>query len=258
MIMFQMLDYRFIYFRYREGSFRAFTISKILRISLFVFFFTMPAKELHVFGDSHSAACFSNVAQHLTFKYPKVRYYNTLLELPVNLNWLGPVTMHRIGRDGLNLKNYNIKHDDIVLFVFGEIDVRCHILKQVDTKKRALKEVVKTLVDFYVNSIVTNRSFYPKATYVVLGVIPTRDNDDQYNNVKFPFWGTTSQRIEAQKYLNYYLQSICKANNILFCPFPSDFYSSQGYLKKEMRDHNVHIHADYRLIVQRALKTMLT
>jgi hypothetical protein len=71
--------------------------------------------NIHVFGDSHVSE-FSNIPGCL-------------------LHYVGPITMHRIGRDGLNfldMTSYGVQENEVAIFVFGEIDCRCHIGKQRD------------------------------------------------------------------------------------------------------------------------------
>jgi hypothetical protein len=48
---------------------------------------------------------------------------------------LGPVTMRAVSKDGRNnisLKELGIVDGDSVIWCFGEIDVRCHIIRQRD------------------------------------------------------------------------------------------------------------------------------
>ena len=58
---------------------------------------------------------------------------------------MGHVTMHRIGRDSLsyfNIKDYSVQENVYVVFVFGEIDVRCHIGRIADQKFLKLDDVI--------------------------------------------------------------------------------------------------------------------
>ena len=122
---------------------------------------------IHIFGDSHSSI----------YKYlPEITVHN-----------VGPVTMHRVGRDGVRsatrrcgpqtkvgqerelalgvqlcaasdrngsaFQKHGIKNGDFVVFVFGEIDVRNHIGKQIDSLNRNEDEVLKTLAVNYLQKI---------------------------------------------------------------------------------------------------------
>ena len=120
--------------------------------------------SIHIFGDSHS------------------RIYSSpyLSNYICNVYYTGPITMHRIGRDKPTLQQlkemsksyYNeylpkakkeyqhmryptsdeVRQNDIVIFVFGEIDIRNHYAKQIE-KGRNPKEVDEGLVNTYIETV---------------------------------------------------------------------------------------------------------
>jgi hypothetical protein len=82
---------------------------------------------LHVFGDSQAKCLFDGVPG-------------------CKLNWLGPVTMYRVGRD----KAWFLKEPDIAggawaVLVFGGIDVRCHIGRIAEETGSPRRAVVASL-----------------------------------------------------------------------------------------------------------------
>lgn len=100
---------------------------------------------IHVIGDSHSSE-FSGIKDCF-------------------IHHIGPRTMYRVGRNGLkilNFKDYNVSENDLVILTFGEIDVRCHIGKQVDFHGRELDEVLSTLVSNYLNTVLENMAIIKK------------------------------------------------------------------------------------------------
>ena len=63
---------------------------------------------IHTIGDSHSYEGWSGIVH----------------------NHLGPLLCYTFGKEKLNrcdIRNFNIKDGDTVVFCLGEIDCRCHI-----------------------------------------------------------------------------------------------------------------------------------
>jgi hypothetical protein len=85
--------------------------------------------RIFTFGDSHAI-----------FSYVGVRN--------AQLVWRGPVTMHRAARDGLTSllpPQVKLKHDDLLILSFGEIDARVHIPKQATRNGTSLIEEADAL-----------------------------------------------------------------------------------------------------------------
>src|SRR5579872_2784969 len=100
---------------------------------IFLFSIEMHANEpIYVYGNSHAAS---------------------FAEIPgCIIKWTGPTTMHRIGRDGLSfldLRMKEIEEGATIVFVYGEIDVRCHIGKQRDLFGRKQDEIIDSLARNY-------------------------------------------------------------------------------------------------------------
>ena len=109
------------------------------------------------------------------------------------IHHLGPITMHRVGRDRsklFHLTDFGIKDGDAVVFVFGEIDARCHIGKQRDLFKRDLREIIQTLVKSYLGAIAQHCADF-HIVKIVYSVIPATDGKE---NPDYPFWGSLEER----------------------------------------------------------------
>jgi hypothetical protein len=68
--------------------------------------------SIHTVGDSHSYYGWSGIIHH----------------------HLGAVLCYSFGKEKLNkcdIRNFDIKDGDTVIFCFGEIDCRCHIHKHI-------------------------------------------------------------------------------------------------------------------------------
>lgn len=173
------------------------------------------------------------------------------------INHLGPITMHRVGRDGLRIVDLHamgVREETVVVYVFGEIDVRCHIGKQRDVKGRDLDEVIQTLVENYLRTISQNRSRYQNQVPIVCSVTPPTDVT---YNPEFPYWGTLSDRIEITQKLNEELRHMCKAYGVLFLDIYSHYADSQGSLHSALSDGNVHIDAQHNGFIRDSLRFAL-
>lgn len=185
----------------------------------------MNGARVHVFGDSHARAAFDNTE-------------------PCTVHYMGPTTMHRIGRDGLSFLNrseYGVKEGDTVIFVLGEIDVRCHIAKQ-HALGRLVDEIIDTLARNYLSTILENKNLYKKIHCVIFAVVPP--TNIAYNP-DYPYCGSLGERIEYTQMLNKKLHELCRAYRFHVIDVYKDFATPAGSLNPNLGDGNVHI-ADRR------------
>jgi hypothetical protein len=223
--------------------------------------------NIHVFGDSHC------------------RLYSSpyLSNYICNVYYVGPITMHRIGRDNLTIdklkdiskehyknylptakpeykhmsypKNDVINNDDLVIYVFGEIDIRNHYFKQIEKSRNSI-EILNTLVNNYINTILLNREKY-NVKYGVQSVTPPVDEKNLKESLKeYPIYGDINTRIFATNEINKLLKQSCEKNNILFIdlakyyqndnsiyPLKNICNKSQIFeLDSRIKDDNVHVH----------------
>lgn len=214
--------------------------------------FLVSFPRVHVFGDSHAHFCFSDHGQ-ADYSFA----YSDIIHMPFSIHWLGPKTMHNVGKNGLNalnLKNYNIAENDVAVFAFGEIDVRCHVGKQRDHNKRDVNEILDALVVGYFNTINQNKGFYQKIYCVVMEVVPPTDGA---YSPEYPFYGSLEDRASITLQLNKKLQEVCLQNDVIFLKV-QDFYArSDGTLDPALSDGNVHVNMNYNYLVKRRLVDLL-
>ena len=89
--------------------------------------------SIHTIGDSHSGNGWSGIIQH----------------------HLGPVLCYSFGKEKLNrcdIRNFNIKDGDTIVFCLGEIDCRCHIHKHI-TETTRYQDIINNIVDNYFEAI---------------------------------------------------------------------------------------------------------
>ncbi len=165
--------------------------------------------------------------------------------------WLGPLLMHRVGRDSLDLSKYQLGKETIVIYVFGEIDVRCHIGKQRDLKMRDEKEVIETLAQKFIEAVLKN----PYQSIVYNVIPPTLDGG---GNPDYPAWGSLSDRVRLTKQLNEELKRLCNQNQIYFLDVYEAYSREDGSLRIELSDGNVHIDPRFNEPLYRQLQGQRT
>lgn len=224
--------------------------------------------NIHVFGDSHS------------------RLYSSpyLSNYICNVYYVGPITMYRVGRDNLTVdklkelskENYKVylpkakpeyKHmkypendiinnNDLIIYVFGEIDIRNHYVKQIE-KLREPDEILHSLVDNYINTILLNKEKY-NVKYGIQSVTPPVDEKNLLAESlkEYPIYGNIDIRINATNEINKLLKQKCEENNILFIDI-STYYQNDNSLypvknicnksklfelDSRIKDNNVNVH----------------
>lgn len=214
----------------------------IFYVAIFHFFsFSISATDdlpkIHIIGDSHSFE------------------FNLIPGCIVH--WVGPITMHRIGRDGLfslNVSHFNIQEGEVVIFAFGEIDVRCHIGKQRDLKLRSIEEIINNLANNYLYRILELKSCYKNLTCIVYSVTPPTN---AHFSELYPYYGDLEDRVNITKLLNTKLAEMCHFQNLLFLDVYEDYANSDGTLNFLLSDGNVHINSYQYIAIQQKINAIL-
>lgn len=219
--------------------------------------FALTKNIIHVFGDSHASFCFSNQKILQEFERSSFRHTheNKTYEIPFIIHWLGPRTMHRIGRDGLsgfNIFHYGVTEEDIAVFIFGEIDVRVHIGKQKDHMKRDLDEVIKTLTSNYIHTIIDNKNLFNNVTFIIMSVMPPAPNHVS-DSKEYPVYGDVQDRVLIAKKINTQLEALAFKNGFLFLDIYPLYADAQGILREELSDGGVHAAMNSNSLVKNAL-----
>jgi hypothetical protein len=214
---------------------------------------------IHVFGDSHS------------------RIYGSwyLRDFHCQVYYAGPLTMHRIGRDEYSLQqlhglarkfmraylptrkpayaflqepaeSLHISPGDYVVLVFGEIDVRAHILRQRDEKMRQLKDIIDDLVRRYANAVTEMMRANPGVSFAVQGIVPPTDEDNLQEPLKdFPMYGSVDERVQVTVALNARMKAECARIGASFIDVFPYYADDAGELELDLKDANVHIAVDH-------------
>jgi hypothetical protein len=148
--------------------------------------------------------------------------------------------MHRIGRDGLIPKHRAI-HDSkeaTFVFVYGEVDCRAHIKRQVEAGRPA-EDVCTGLVNAYMKTIRTCIMNYK--SIIIVGVPPPADEADHTHGHVLPFIGTIEERVDYTRMMNALLETACAQNGYQFlAPFQT-YTRADGCLEYSLSDGCIHI-----------------
>lgn len=187
--------------------------------------------NIHTFGDSHA----SDKRSH---------WGNINIEdVEIKCNHLGGklmFTFGRLGLDLLNIKDYAVEEDDVVIFCFGEIDCRNHVHKHI-TKEKSFENVIEEIVHSYFNAIRENVSQYNNLKTCVYNVVPPHRYRDEPKGHPFPFLGTDIERRKYYLYMNKLLRELCIENNYFYFDIYDESCDEEGFIKDEFTDGNVHL-----------------
>ena len=200
--------------------------------------------QVHVFGDSHADFSFrgyEGLVSHITIS----------------------VTCFRVGRDGkgiLNFQTAGVKDNDTIIVLFGEVDCRCHIKRQL-LAGREYKEVLDELVTAYGRSISLNVDEFSKLRVIVSCIPPPTARAD-FENIygpithEFPFVGSDAERAMFTRDMNDLLKVHCRTKNYDFL----DFYDDYTRVEDGMLDHtksDTQVHIKDNAMVHQRLRTLL-
>ncbi|MBC7282930.1 hypothetical protein [Hoeflea sp.] len=174
--------------------------------------------RIAVFGDSHAEALFA--------AYPSIDIY-----------WVGPVTMHRIGRDGIEsllvprwgfsrIAKHGLREYDHVLLSFGEIDCRVHVPGIAEKNSVPTHQVMEDLAERYVAAI--QKYFGRSGIPVVLCVPPVT-----------PYADTVEQK-DLRDRFNASLAGKCSEHEIAFLDYRESASLVDRCLAEGSHDGNVH------------------
>jgi|TARA_B110000285_G_C14940039_1_gene521570 hypothetical protein len=186
---------------------------------------------IHTVGDSHADG------YHSHWGYIKIPNVNIIT------HHIGGKLMYSFGQHGLNLcniKNYDVKNNDIVIFCFGEIDCRNHVHKHISGFK-SYENIIDSLVESYFKSIKCNMEQYKSLKICVYNVIPPTKSFYCDKSHPFPFLGSDEERKMYYRYMNKKLEELCKLYGYFFFDIYTASSDNEGFLNKKYSDGNVHL-----------------
>jgi len=179
--------------------------------------------SIHTIGDSHSSFGWSGIIHQS----------------------LGPLLCYTFGTKKLNIcdiRNFNIKDGDTIIFCLGEIDCRCHIHKHI-TDTTTYQDIINEIVDNYFDAIHLNVSVaqIKLKNICVYNVVPPVQIYNTWENKDYPFLGTDKERKEYVLYFNKKIKEKCIEKKYIFFDIYNNYIDNNGFLRKDLSDGNVHI-----------------
>jgi hypothetical protein len=178
---------------------------------------------IHTVGDSHAGNGWTKIINH----------------------HLGPVLCYSFGKEKLNrcdIRNFNMKDNDTIIFCLGEIDCRCHIHKHINetnTYEIIINEIVNNYFEAIKLNIVTSNLKFKNIC--VYNVVPPIQKYNTRENSEYPYLGTDEERKKYVLFFNKKLKEKCIENNYIFFDVYDKYIDGNGFLRKDLSDHNVHI-----------------
>ncbi len=177
-----------------------------------------------ILGDSH-VNFFSG---HEQLSYTPIGYgmywCKTINELPITALHIGSGLAYNTCKYGTTSRfrertefmlDNHIKPGSHLLVTLGEVDCRAHVLKQADLQKRDYHEIVDDITNNYIEFLkyIKNRGFIVGCW----GPVASQSDDVKISpEDNYPRYGSEVQRNKVTEYFNRRMESLCKAEDILF------------------------------------------
>ena len=192
-------------------------------------------KMIYIYGGSHAEYSFRN----LELSHTNLREYG--------------ITMHRIGRDNIIVnfnKNEVLQNNNILIFVYGETDCRCHIQRQINLGNDEDTVIEKLVTNYFTtlkNNVIKDNLYNFKV--IIVGVIPPVKQCEHDasrgplpDKFPFPFVGSDEDRVRFTNKVNKLLEELSNNNGyIYFNPYAKHYTRPCGTLKFELSDGCVHL-----------------
>lgn len=165
---------------------------------------------IHCIGDSHSSVFSGEDVMQPVWPYRAsnlIPYFKSYR--------IGPATAYQLETkkniiESL-ISSLNLTSDDKLMFCFGEVDCRAHLIKQSKIQNRPIVDIVVECVDRYIEAI----KYYKKynTDIVVWGPIASWSNEKPYDG---PSFGTNEERNWVTFAFNVALQMRCLSEGFKF------------------------------------------
>jgi hypothetical protein len=174
-------------------------------------------------GDSHSSV-FSQ-EEKIVSQWPKKDYKLFSKFKPIRV---GPATAYNLGKK-IKLLNKVLNRtlyfsQDYVMFCFGEVDIRAHLIKQSKLQNSDLELIVKDCVDRYISAIMKVTPFRP-INKAIFAPIASWTEEKPYDG---PSFGTNLERNNTTKIFNKHLEKACIKKDIKFISIFEDMLNEDG------------------------------
>jgi len=180
---------------------------------------------LNVIGDSHAACAFRDI--------PNVKVHH-----------IGAITLKRVGVLEDNfisdiVNSLNLTPDNILLFAFGEIDIRCYVKINLEHHSNL---TLNSLLENWVSNYCQHISLMPTngAKIAIMSVVPPATYSSA-QSVEWPVSGTDEERVLYTKEINKLLKQECQKRDWVYLDVYSEYADEKGMLPLENIYISVHI-----------------
>jgi hypothetical protein len=201
----------------------------------------MSTKIIYCLGDSH-ISFFSgnnNIVPMWEEKNNNVNEYENIKCFKVLR--LGAFTAYNLYKNKESKEKISnalsiIEKNSYILLSFGEIDCRCHIVKQSEMQKKSIEYIADECVCRYIESV----DAIKKLGYNIIlwNVIPPYSVSNKCG--KFTEYGTISQRKDAAIYFNKYIEKSIDSD-IFFLNIYNEISDVDGYALPNIFFDDIHL-----------------
>lgn len=166
----------------------------------------------------------------------------------VQNHYMGSVLCHSIGKYGVERCHLDrvrgLADGDVVIFCFGEIDVRCHVHTQVlRSCDRSYQHILQELVKNYVNAIqdIVKKCSKKHLKVGVYNIPPPSRKSLETMNIHYPYQGSDAERREYTLFMNECLRQECLLKGYVFVDVYFNYVDEHGFLDARKSDGSIHI-----------------
>lgn len=137
------------------------------------------------------------------------------------------------------VKAMNLTPNDVILFTFGEIDIRCYVAVTLDHRSSLTME---SLLQSWVYNYLSRIWLMPTngARIGIMSVVPPATFESA-QSVHWPVSGTDEQRALYTKTINEILRKECEQQGWLYLDVYSEYADDKGMLPLDQIYKSVHI-----------------
>ncbi len=195
---------------------------------------------IHCIGDSH-ASFFSgrNSLQPVwpeksSDTIPFLKSYRLGAVLAYSLSDLG-TTM--LGREKLLEIVKTLPHGSNLLFAFGEIDCRVHLIKQSEKQNKTIEDVVISTTERYISALVPLKNEF----HIIIWGVPPSTTAKDATNQSFPHYGTCEERNAVTKIFNKNLEILSKKHGFTYISIFDTLIHKNGLTNNKYFIDDVHL-----------------
>lgn len=180
---------------------------------------------LNIIGDSHATCSFGGIPD-------------------IKIHYTGATTLKRVGvleDDYISnmVKSMNLNSNDALIFVFGEIDIRCYVKSHLEHHQNStLEGLLQNWVDKYAAHISLMQTNGAKIG--LMSVVPPATFSSA-QSVEWPVSGSDEERVLYTKKINEILKTTCENRGWLYLDVYSKYVDENGMLPLNKIFMSVHI-----------------